>query len=197
MGTLRLDPNNKTLKLIFSALMIAIGTVLSMFKFNGIWAFGGGVSFCAMLPLVMVAFIYGNKWGLFTAFVFSLLQMVLGFSNVLYGTNIGMMIVIALLDYIVAYTVIGLAAMFKGKFGNVYIDIIVGIILTFTLRLFCHFLSGWFIWDALWPNEMGMTSAVYSIAYNGSYMIPEIIITSVVAVALERTLHFSQWTNNK
>ena len=193
MNSINIDPSNKTLKLVFSSLMIAIGTVLSLFKFQGLWAFGGGVTFCAMLPLVIIAFIYGTKWGVFTAFVFSLLQMVLGMDNVMYGTSALMVIAIALLDYIVAYTVIGFAAVFKGKFSSIYVDIVVGIVVTFSLRLLCHFITGWIIWDALWPNEMGMISPVYSIAYNGSYMIPEIVITSVVAVALERAIHYSQW----
>ena len=194
MGKFKIDPNNKTLRLVFSAIMIAIGTVLSMFKFNGLWVYGGGVTFCAMLPLVIVSFVYGTKWGLFTAFVFSLLQMVLGFNNVLYGTGIGMMILIALLDYIVAYTVVGLAGIFKGKLSNIILEIVLGTVLALSLRLLCHFLSGWMIWDALWPNELGMTSAIYSLAYNGSYMVPEIIITAAVASVLEKVLHFSTWT---
>ena len=193
MNAIRIDASNNTLKLVFSALMIAIGTVLSMFKFSGIWAYGGGVTFCAMLPLVVVAFVYGTKWGVFTAFVFSLLQMVLGMDNVMYGTSVGMIIAIALLDYIIAYTVIGLAAFLKGKTKNVYTDIVIGIVITFSLRLLCHFITGWVIWDALWPNELSMLSPVYSIAYNGSYMLPEIVITSVVAVLLEKAIHFSQW----
>ena len=123
--------------------------------------------------------------------------MVLGVHNVLYGTNIGMMIVIALLDYIVAYTVIGLAGMFKGKLNNRIIEIVIGTVIALSLRLLCHFITGWMIWDALWPNELGMTSAVYSIAYNGSYMVPEIIITSVVGVLLESTLHFSHWADKE
>ena len=189
---MRIDTTNNTLKLVLSAIMIAIGTVLSIFKFNGLWAFGGGVTFCAMLPLVIIAHIYGTKWGVFTAFVFSLLQMILGFSNVLYGTSFLMMIAIALLDYIIAYTVIGFSAMFKGRFPNIYIDIVVGIVFTFSIRLLCHFLSGWMIWDALWPNELSMASPIYSIAYNGSYMIPEIIITSIVAVAIQRIISYSK-----
>ena len=197
MSKIKIDPNNKTLRLVLSAIMIAVGTVLSIFKFNGLWVYGGGVTFCAMLPLVMISFIYGTKWGLFTAFVFSLVQMVLGVHNVLYGTNIGMMIVIALLDYIVAYTVIGLAGMFKGKLNNRIIEIVIGTVIALSLRLLCHFITGWMIWDALWPNELGMTSAVYSIAYNGSYMVPEIIITSVVGVLLESTLHFSHWADKE
>lgn len=194
MNKIKIDTRNNTLKLVFSALMIAIGTVLSMFKFGGLWAFGGGVTFCAMLPLVIVSFIYGNKWGIFTAFVFSLLQMILGMDNVMYGTSALMMIAIALLDYIVAYTAVGLAAIFKDKLGNIYTEMVLGIVLALTLRLICHFISGWMIWDALWPNEMEMASPIYSIAYNGSFMIPEIVITSVVAVALEKVLHFSQWS---
>ena len=197
MSKIKIDPNNKTLRLVLSAIMIAVGTVLSIFKFNGLWVYGGGVTFCAMLPLVMISFIYGTRWGLFTAFVFSLVQMVLGVHNVLYGTNIGMMIVIALLDYIVAYTVIGLAGMFKGKLNNRIIEIVIGTVIALSLRLLCHFITGWMIWDALWPNELGMTSAVYSIAYNGSYMVPEIIITSVVGVLLESTLHFSHWADKE
>ena len=195
MGKIKIDPSNKTLRLVFSAIMIAIGTVLSMFKFNGLWVYGGGVTFCAMLPLVIVSFVYGTKWGLFTAFVFSLLQMVLGFSNVLYGTGIGMMILIALLDYIIAYTVVGLAGLFKGKLNNIILEIVLGTVLALSLRLLCHFLSGWMIWDALWPNELGMTSAIYSLAYNGSYMVPEIIITAAVGSLLEKVLHFSTWTD--
>ena len=197
MSKIKIDPNNKTLRLVLSAIMIAVGTVLSIFKFNGLWVYGGGVTFCAMLPLVMISFIYGTRWGLFTAFVFSLVQMVLGVHNVLYGTNIGMMIVIALLDYIVAYTVIGIAGMFKGKLNNRIIEIVIGTVIALSLRLLCHFITGWMIWDALWPNELGMTSAVYSIAYNGSYMVPEIIITSVVGVLLESTLHFSHWADKE
>lgn len=51
------------------------------------------------------------------------------------------------------------------------------------LRLACHFVSGWIIWEALWPNELGWASPLWSLAYNASYMIPEMIITTVAAVA--------------
>lgn len=182
--------DNKTFRLVLSALMVAIGTVLSLFKFGGLWAFGGGVTFCAMLPLVVISFIFGSRWGFLTAFVFALLQMILGMKNVLYGTNAFMMIAIALLDYIIAYAVIGFSSCFSGRLQNPYAALVLGIIFTFTLRFICHLLSGWFIWEALWPNELGMTSLYYSFAYNGSYMLPEAVITSVVAVLLQRILPF-------
>ena len=193
MEKFKLDTNNKTLRLVLSAIMIAIGTVLSMFKFNGLWVYGGGVTFCAMLPLTIISFIYGTKWGVFTAFVFSLVQMVLGVHNVLYGTSVLMMIVIALLDYSMAYTVIGLAGIFKGKLNNRIAEIILGTVIALSLRFLCHFLSGWMIWDALWPNEMGMASWIYSLAYNGSYMLPEIVITALVGALLEKVAKFTSW----
>ena len=54
-------------------------------------------------------------------------------------------------------------------------------LVTFTLRFLCHFLSGWLIWEALWPNSYSYAAPVWSLLYNGSYMLPEIAITAAVA----------------
>lgn len=181
---------SKTLQLVFSALMIAIGTVLSLFTFQGFWVYGGGVTFCSMLPLVIISYRYGWKWGVFTSFVYGLVQMVLGMQNVMYGPNWYTMLAIILLDYLIAFGVIGFSSVFKGRIKNESLALALGVILAMLLRFLCHFISGWFIWDALWPNEMGMTSAIYSLVYNGSYMLPEAIITCIAAVILDRILHF-------
>lgn len=177
-----------TRRLVESAVMIAIGTVLSMFPFSAPWAFGGGVTICSMLPLVIIAHRYGTKWGLFTAFVYSVLQLILGVSNVQYATNFIMAVGIVLLDYTIAFTVIGLSACFNGVIKNRLVSIVVGIVFTFALRFGCHFISGWIIWDALWPNEMGLASPMYSLVYNGGYMLPETIITALVAVLTYKPL---------
>lgn len=185
-----MENRNETLKkLVLSAVMIAIGTVLSLdaFKFGGLWAFGGGVTFCSMLPLVMVSYIYGCRWGAFTAFAYSLIQLLQGIDNVQYATSVPMAIAIILLDYVVAYTVIGFAGMFKNVIKNQVVAVVAGIWVTFFARFVCHFITGWMIWDALWPNSMNLLSPIYSIYYNGSYMLPEAIITSVVAAILMKT----------
>lgn len=169
-----------TRRLVESALMIAVGTVLSVLKVDSLWAFGGGLTIGSMVPLVLISHRWGIKWGTFTAFVYSLLQLILGMDNIQYATSVGMAIAILLLDYVIAYTVIGLAAMF----GSSRPGIIGGVVVTLGIRFLCHFLSGWMIWDALFPNELGMTSAVYSLWYNGSYMLPEILITAVLACIL-------------
>ena len=170
-----------TRRMVESAILIAIGTVLSILSFQGPWALGVSITICAMLPLVFVAWRHGTKWGLFSAFIFSLLQLILGFKNIGYGRNAGEVILIALLDYILAYTVIGLSGLFKGKFKDQRAALLTGIVFTFILRYLFHFFSGWLIWEALWPNDQGFTAPLWSLAYNGSYMVPEIIITSIVA----------------
>ena len=177
------------LRLVESAIMLAIGTVLSMFTFSGPWALGGGITFCSMLPLVIVSHRYGCKWGLFTAFVYSLLQMILGIQNVQYATSAGMAIAIILLDYVIAFSVVGLSAMFNGVIKNRLVSLEVGIIFTFLIRLLGHFLSGVLTWEVPWPNGPGWAAPVWSIAYNASYMIPEIIITGVVAGLLFKPLN--------
>ena len=63
-----------------------------------------------------------------------------------------------------------------------------GIAVTFCLRFVCHFITGVWIWDALWPNELGMSSVVYSLAYNGWYMGAELVLTEIVAMLIYQPL---------
>ena len=176
--------SKNTKRLVESAILIALGTVLSLFSFSGPWALGGGITICSMLPLVILAQRYGTRWGVFSALVYAVLQMILGFSNVQYAQNVWQAIAIILFDYIIAFGVIGFSAAFNGVIKNRPVSIAVGTIVTPLGRLACHFISGWVIWEALWPNELGWAAPVWSIAYNASYMIPEILITTIAAVAL-------------
>ena len=187
-----MNGDSKTFRLVFSALMVAIGTVLSLFSFSGFWVYGVSVTFCSMLPLVIVSYRYGWKWGVFTSLVYGLVQMVLGMQNVMYGPNWYTVLAIALLDYIVAFGVIGFSSVFDGHVKNESLGLVLGVALAMLLRLLCHFISGWVIWDAMWPNEMGLASPVYSILYNGSFMLPEAIITAVVAVILNKAISFKR-----
>lgn len=176
--------NKKTLCLVESALMIAVATVLNEFvKVGRIWALGGGITIASMLPLIFISFRHGTKWGVFTAFIFSLLQLALGMKNVQYGQNAMQVLGIILLDYVVAYTMVGLAGMYKDVFGKDkrIAGILLGTVVAMLLRFVCHYLSGVLIWEALWPNEHGYTSHAWSFLYNGSYMFPEMGITALLA----------------
>ena len=171
-----------TRKITETAIMIALGTMLSMFKID--LPMGGGVTICSMLPLVFISYRYGWKWGGLAGFVYSVLQLLLGLDNVRYASTALMAAGIVLLDYIVAYTVIGLASLFGGKPSNTLKALVIGIVVSFFLRFLCHFITGVWIWDALWPNQLGMSSVVYSATYNGWYMGIELLVSVVVAVGL-------------
>lgn len=174
-----------TRKMLESAILIGIALVLNEFaKFNSTWIYGGSVTLGSIIPLVLISWRWGTRQGLFSALVFSILQMFLGLKNVMYGQNALQMIFIALLDYIVAFTVIGLAGIFRKRLTNKLLALGLGVVLVCVLRFLCHFISGWLIWDALWPNDKGLSGMAYSLLYNGGYMLPETLIALAISLLL-------------
>ena len=175
-----------TLQLVESALMIAIATVCSMVKIA--LPFGGGVTILSMLPIIMISHRYGWKWGVLVAFTYSVGQMLLGLDNVAYANSFWMGAGIVMLDYIIAYTVIGLS----GIFGKERWSVAVGIAVTFTLRFLCHYMTGVWIWGVWMPEEfMGMKMVspwIYSALYNGWYMLFELVATEIVAMLIYHPL---------
>ena len=175
-----------TRKLTETAIMIALGTVLSLIKID--MPMGGGMTICSMLPLVVISFRYGWKWGVLVAFTYSVGQMLLGLDNVAYANSFWMGAGIVMLDYIIAYTVIGLS----GIFGKERWSVAVGIAVTFTLRFLCHYMTGVWIWGVWMPEEfMGMKMVspwIYSALYNGWYMLFELVATEIVAMLIYHPL---------
>ena len=70
--------NDKTRKLTETALLIALGTILSLIQFPGPWVNGGSITLCSMLPIIVIGYRYGSRWGLLSGLVYGILQMVLG-----------------------------------------------------------------------------------------------------------------------
>lgn len=165
------------------AVMVALGFVLSLVK---IWEmpFGGAVTLVSMLPVCLVSLRHGIKWGLGTAFVYSATQAFVSGAHG-WGLSVRVLIVCYLLDYIIAFTCLGLAGVFKGKKlpGQ-----ILGIILVCFIRFLCHYISGVTIWSSS-ALESGFTNPyLYSLAYNGLYMLPETVFTVIGSVAVMRAL---------
>jgi thiamine transporter len=168
------------LTLVECAMMIAMATVLSMVKLFNLPQ-GGSVTLASLAPLVIVSFRHGLKWGLGTAFVHSLLQMVLGF----YAPPVQTVLAFAgvvLLDYVLAFTVLGAASFFAKPVKSKIAGAAFGTVVVCALRLLCSFLSGILIWSSYAPE--GTPVWLYSLTYNGSYMLWETIITAVVMVIL-------------
>lgn len=186
--------------LVLGGIMIAMATVLGFWK---LWEapYGGSITVCSMLPILFYSYRCGLKWGLGAAFVNSALQLLLG-ASALRGLSVATLLGSIFLDYILAFTVLGLGGMFRGKIKNDAAAFTLGSFIAMMLRYFCSFLSGWILWadvvnDAPYMQEVigtyipalanvtGTTLAViYSLVYNGVYMIPEIILTCVVGFLL-------------
>lgn len=176
---------NKTKILVEGAVMVALATVLSYVRVYRL-PWGGSITLLSMLPIVLFSIRRGLGAGLTVSFVFSLVQFTQGIVDGLFGWGLtpGMLIACILLDYIVAFTVLGLAGIFRKKGLAGWIC---GITLAIVLRFACHFLSGVIIWKSfgeLWNGFSTDNTFLYSFLYNGSYMLPELIFTLIGAIAL-------------
>ena len=209
----------KTERLTISAIMLALAATLAitcaLIPFLNL-PFGGGFTIASMLPIVLVSYMYGLKWGLFTSFTYAFLQIMmdlaLGTSSsvvmaLFMPTSDGYMgafagVAILVIDYLVAYTVLGLGGIFRNCIKRRSLALCLGAILALTLRYIAHIISGaifygaWAEWffsqegfyavgaRILETFSGGALALIYSVFYNGLYMIPEIIITAIAAVVV-------------
>lgn len=177
--------NKGTRIIVEGAVMAALATVLSFVRVYKL-PWGGSITLLSMLPIVLFSIKWGVKYGLGVSFVFSLIQFIQGVTDGLFGWGLsaGMLVACILLDYILAYSVLGFAGTFR-KLG--VMGWIMGTVFALLLRFLCHFLSGVIIWKsvgALWDGFTTDNFWVYSLLYNGSYMLPEIVFTTAGAVIL-------------
>ena len=170
-----------TKRLVESALMITLATVLSLIK---IWKMplGGSVTLLSMLPICLVSIRYGIKWGLFVSFFYSAVQIAVDLGSLMsWGMTATIWVGCLVFDYIVAYGSLGLAGLFKKKGA---VGIICGILIVMLLRFASHFVSGTIFFD-IWCPE-GWNVAWHSVCYNGAFMLPEFIFTTAGAVLLSK-----------
>ncbi len=181
---------NATKMLIEGALMLALAIVLSLITpFQKLLPFGGSITLCSMLPICLYSIKHGVGKGLGVSFLFAAFQFGQGaVRDGLFGWGLtaGMLIVCILCDYFIAYTVIGLAGMFRKKGLAGWIS---GVVIALLLRFLSHVISGVYvfastgkIWEEL--DFVAENKYIYSIVYNGAYMLPEIILTVIMTVIL-------------
>lgn len=139
-----------------------------------------------MLPIILVSFRRGPAWSLLTAFVFSLIQLLLGVSDLTYCQTLGAVVGSVLLDFLIAFTVLGLAGLIAKPIPNRLAGVCVGTLSVCLLRYLCSFLSGYIVWKDYdyafqWMTEFGWGAQIasmgenalcwlYSAVYNGTYM---------------------------
>ena len=171
----------KTKKMTLSAVMIALSAVLSMVKVYEL-PLGGSITLLSMLPVAAIAICYGTKTGLFVSLIYAFLQIGLDLGKLMgYGMTPLTWIGCLVFDYIIAFGAIGLAGIFR-KRGT--IGMCAGVALACVLRFISHFISGAIVFAVWCPEEWNVY--LYSLVYNGSYMLPELILTVAGALLLFR-----------
>ena len=168
----------KSLRLTETAVMLALGFILSMLKIIDM-PFGGSVTAFSMLPIILIAYRHKTAWGLLAGFAASILQMLSGMNNLTYATSAAAMIAIIFLDYIIAFTAMGLGGIFRGKIKDQGTAVALGALAACAVRYLCHVISGCTAWEGV--SIPSSDALVYSLIYNAAYMIPETVITVVGA----------------
>ncbi len=177
--------NTKTqlLSMVEGAILVALAFALDLLckLIPGPFPYGGGISI-AVLPLIYYAYRRGTAWGLSAGLVFAVIQLVSGWYAPPAGT-LGAVVLCVLLDYILAFTAVGLAKIFSRAAGeHRLVGYAVGSMAVGGIRFVCSFLSGIILWDSYAPE--GMHVWIYSLIYNGGYMLPNTVLITVLMVLL-------------
>lgn len=194
-----------TTRLTVSGIMIALSTVLSFIKFSNL-PYGGAVTLFSFVPVLLVGYSYGLKWGIGAGLVHGVLQAVFGVSGAVAGAGFKLWQVAfcACFDYVFAFTALGLSGVLKGKIKNTRAAFTTGSFLACVIKYLCHVASGYVLFGgyAEWyftdPESSGAAfgahimpafsgqglALVYSFIYNATFMIPETVITLVMVSIL-------------
>ena len=207
--------STKTRRLTESAMLLAVAIVLELVSkmFIPELPFGGQVTLVSMLPVVLISYRHGVKWGLVAGVGYALLEMALGAKTVAAafqpgyfgdGTMIVNALIMCLLDYLVAFTVLGLGGLLRDRIRSAGAGLAVGAVVALGARYVAHIasgyilFSGWAEWfftqegfpawgaslvEARSPELLGL---VYSVVYNGMYMVPELLLTAVAALLIAK-----------
>ncbi len=159
-----------TKQLVFAAMSIAIAFILSYVKLLHM-PWGGSVTLCSMLFVVLLGYWYGPKIGLTCALAYGILQFIQG------GGGYVLSFWQVAFDYVLAFMALGLSGFFSGKKNG----LVKGYIVAVAVRGIMHSIGGYLYWMEYMPDNFPASlSAVYPILYNFAYLIPECIITVVI-----------------
>ncbi|WP_108671954.1 energy-coupled thiamine transporter ThiT [Peribacillus acanthi] len=177
---------NKTLFLVEVAVFSALALLLDLvsgFIFSRIWPQGGSVSI-AMVPVFLMAFRWGWKGGALTGLLLGLLQIISGQAWIGHPVQ-------GCIDYFLAFAVVGAAGIFAKQIQESFQSgdkakgirlSVIGILIGSFLRFLCHFVSGIVFFGSSAPE--GQPVALFSIIYNGTYMLPSFILSALVISVL-------------
>lgn len=157
------------------AILIALAEILSLLPFYR-FPWGGSIDL-AMLPIIVICVRWGFGPGMLVSVTHAIFQTL--FEG---GIAIGWQSIVG--DFLLAYTVLGVAGLFRGKF-------VPATVVSCTLRFLVHYVVGATVWAEYMPEEFfGMTMTtpwIYSALYNGAYMLPDMVMVLIAGLLLLKT----------
>jgi thiamine transporter len=147
------------------ALMVALAVVLDYFKIHRL-AQGGSITFGSMVPILLLALWFGPEIGLLGGMLFGFISLLLG-PFIVHPVQV-------LFDYPLPYLMLGIAGYFR---YNKYLAVVIAVL----LRYVCHVISG-VVFFAEYAGDIPVLQ--YSLVYNGTYLIPELIICVIILALL-------------
>lgn len=154
-----------TKQLVFCSIAIALSIVTSFIKFASL-PFGGSITLFSMFFICLIGYLYGPKTGLMTGVAYGILQLITG--PYIYAP------LQVLLDYPLAFGALGLSGFFwKSRHG-----LLKGCVVGMIGRYICHVISGYVFFAEYAPE--GMNPFLYTVGYNATYILPELIATVIL-----------------
>lgn len=169
-----------TRRLVESGILLALGFILSFLKIEIIPS--ASITLISMLPVILLAYKYGTTWGLLCGLVHGLLQMVEGGIDTPPTQDVWSYFLVVMLDYLLAFSVLGLAGMVRKVSDNPSIAIAVCVIFGIACRFVCSYLSGAIIWGVYAPE--GQSPWLYSFVINGTKFGVEMAYTAIIAALM-------------
>ena len=181
---------SKTQILVEGAIMLSLAIALSFITpFQRLLPFGGSITLLSMLPICVFSIKHGIAKGMGVSFLFALFQLFQGIIKdgiLAWGLSAVMLTGCIMFDYILAYGLLGFAGIFREHGMKGWLC---GTVMVMFLRFASHFMSGVVIFSAtgkIWDelDFVAENKFIYSLVYNGAYMLPEILLTTLGAYAL-------------
>lgn len=189
LGLLYVSKNTKetsstlrTKKIVYGGICISISFVLSYIRILHLPQ-GGSITLASMFPLVLYSMIFGPIAGIIAGIAYGFLQLI----QDMWVVNIAQL----LLDYPLAFGCIGLAGLAPTAIKNIYVRTTLALIVAFFGRGFMHVASGVLFFGEYAPE--GVSPLAYSLGYNGTVILGELVITLILAFILVNTPIYSNF----
>lgn len=168
------------------SILLAFSIILTIVKLVNL-PYGGSITLGAILPIVIISYRFGFKWGTLSGIAFGVIELLLTIGVLSYVTGWQSIVAVIILDYILAFGFFGLSAIFR-KIQNQTIAMLIGVLFTSFIRYLCHVISGCTVWAGLSiPTSYAL---VYSLGYNATYMIPETIVACILIFYISNLIDF-------